>query len=166
MKMKNLFKKLTGNLFPSKNMPRSQVGEKCLMGFSSRGANVTINNKPPSEPPKARRHFEFERKQYPWMPHSGYENLGQQGNQNVRLAPWGREYTDHAIDSTLPSGNRYSTGANPYHRSVMPSLVERTIAYGNPQVDSKGRKSYTLGEIQVGLTSDESKVFHVKYKHK
>lgn len=129
--------------------------------------------------PDMRRHFEFERNQYPWKPHSGYEDLGQIGNNNVRRAPWGREYTDHAIEATLPSGQRFNAKENTVdysfnriekydvddRRSVPPSYIERTICYGEKRVDDKGRVSYTLGDVIVGVTSDEKRVYHVRYEH-
>jgi hypothetical protein len=178
--MKNLFKKLSACLMASKSYKFDLLQDNNPIGFSSRGADVTINHKPPSVPPKARRHFEFERKQYPWLQRSDYENLGRQGMQNVRLAPWGREYTDHAISSTLPSMTRYNKKDNTTdpsiklqnkyrdedeYRSVMPYVVERTICYGQSQVDKSGKITYILGDVEVGITSDEKKVYHIKYTH-
>ena len=113
-------------------------------GFSSRipePENRKHSNEPPKEPPPVKRHFEFERHpNHPWYSKSQYEDLGHndKAGQNVRLAPWGRKYTDHAIDRTQPSGEKYVHNSphdtGPYvpseGRSIMPVIIERTIAYG------------------------------------
>ena len=50
-------------------------------------------------------------------------------------------------------------------RSIPPVYVERTICYGEKRVDDKGRVSYSLGDVTVGVTSDERRVYHVRYEH-
>lgn len=146
-------------------------------GFSSRipePENRRHSNEPPKAPPPVKRIFEFERRpDYLWGAKSDYEDLGYDesiGN-NVRLAQWGRKYTDHAIEKTLPSGERYRhSGPNDsgehtpsQSRSIMPSVVERTITYGERQVLRDGRVNYVLGDIRVGVSGDES-IVHTVHK--
>lgn len=150
-----------------------------LQGFSSRISdeqNRGSYNEPPNEPPPVKRHFEFERKQYPWMPHSGYTDIGynEEAKSNVLLSEWGRGFTPHAVDRTMPSGERYHHNGpydtGPYEpsegRSVSPGLVERTICYGHKVITNDGRTNYILGDLEVGVSKDENRVHYVNYTHK
>ncbi|MBN8520336.1 MAG: hypothetical protein J0L77_00365 [Alphaproteobacteria bacterium] len=146
------------------------------------------NNQPPQPPsggsgggnsgggntPSASRPFNYERHpNYPWLPKSGYKDLGydEKIGQNVRESAWGRRYTDHAIERTLPSGERYKhDGPNDRgkysfseSRSIMPSAVERTIAYGRKEILADGRINYVYGDIRVGVSADEI-VVHTVHK--
>jgi hypothetical protein len=143
-------------------------------GFVSQGAKV--DDVPPPSPPSALRPFNYERTpDYPWLPHSGYENKGydEQIKHNIRLSQSGREWTDRAIEETLPSGVRY-THNNPNdsgptqeqrNRSISPKNVEYVIGYGEPKIDERGRLNYVLGEVEVGV-SKTGRIHHVKYVHR
>lgn len=140
-----------------------------------RQAETARNNQPPQPPsggggsgssgggnvPSASRPFNYERQpNYPWLPKSGYKDLGYDEKiaQNVRESAWGRRYTDHAIERTLPSGHRYPSAPESERRSIMPSAIERTIAYGRKEILADGRVNYVYGDIRVGVSADEKTV--------
>ncbi len=151
--------------------PQKRVAEGPRLERDSRYPNMVQNGLSggggSNSAPPMKRHFEFERKEYPWTPHSGYQPV----SNTVRVASWGRQYTNHAIDRTLPSGARHNhNGIGDYNaptgRSIPPLYVERTIAYGMEQTDKYGRKNYTSGDLTVGVSKDEKTVHHVRYEHK
>lgn len=156
---------------------------KIFQGFSSRISNEQNRghyNEPPRNPPPLKKHFEFGvPENYPWIDRSQYQYFGEKGNQTVRLAPWGQKYTDHAISSTYPSQERYNAKSNTVdpsssyidkyreedkRRSIQPQYVERTIVYGEKKIDDKGRISYSLGDLTVGVSNDGTR-YHIKYSH-
>lgn len=130
------------------------------MGVVTQGAEVV------SEPPNGSSSNQgcsgFKPERYPWMPHSGYEPTK---TPDVYKAPWGREYTGHAIDRTLPSG---LSGEG---RSIPPSVVELAIAHGlrTPYQPSGSNYpkgwTFSLGDIRVGTNYNETRVTTVINEH-
>ncbi len=160
-------RKIFQQFFSSKVGIEQEIPYLNKPGFVSQGAK--IDNAPPPTPPSALRPFNYERiPEHPWVPHSGYQNIGydEEIKRNVRVSTSGREWTDHAITATLPSGTRYSHSSNDpndQRRSISPRNAEYVIGYGEAEVDKRGRLSYVLDEVRVSV-SEKGRIHGAYYQ--
>lgn len=157
-----------------------------LQGEANKSKNNNDSGKGGSESssdvPNIGKHFEYERHAgYPWNSQSGYEPVppseALDGRKDIYEAPWGRHYTSHAIDRTLPKAlgphevsKPEKPGRQPKFewggRSIPPDIVEYVIAYGSESSYARNpqHKTYKLGDVEVGVGSDGKTVVHAKYQ--